>query len=108
SNVVVFCSCCGAGTPMENETKELFALADALCARIHTHRNAFRELIADTKLKFDETRSGVDRERLSENFGRSLRHLWIEASVSTTRSHYRPPPTEQKTRTAAGAQLPLG
>ena len=93
---------------MENETKELFGLADALCARIHTHRNAFRELIVDTKSKFDETRSGVDRERLSENFGRSLRHLWIEASVSSTSSNYRSPPTRQKTRTATGRNIEFG
>ena len=93
---------------MEIETKELFGLADALCARIHTHRNAFRQLIAAMKSEVDITRNGVDLERLSENFGRSLRHLWIEASVSSTSSNYRSPPTEQKTRTATGRNIEFG
>jgi len=93
---------------MENEIEELFTFADALCARIHTHRSAFQELIADMRSKFDVTRNGVDRERLSEDFGRSLRHLWIEASVSSTSSNYRSPPTDQKTRTATGRNIEFG
>jgi len=93
---------------MDNETKELFDLADALCARIHTHRNAFRHLIADMRSKFDVTQNDVDLERLSENFARSLRQLWIEASVSSTSSNYRSPPTEQETRTATGRNIEFG
>jgi hypothetical protein len=93
---------------MENETRELFGLAEALCACTHTHRREFRELIDDMRSKFDATRDGVDLERLSENFGRSLRHLWIEASVSSTSSNYRSPPTEQKTRTATGRNIEFG
>src|SRR5437762_1821813 len=93
---------------MENETEELFGLADALCARIDTHRNEFQELIADMKSRFHGTQNAVDLERLSEDFGQSLRHLWIEASVSSTSRNYRSPPAEQKTRTATGRNIEFG
>jgi hypothetical protein len=93
---------------MENEAKELFGLADTLCARVHTHRNAFQELITDMRRKFAATLHPVDLENLSENFCRSLRHLWIEASASTTSLDYRSPPTAHKTRTATGRNIEFG
>jgi len=93
---------------MEDESKELFELADALCARIHTHQSAFKELIADIRQRFDAPQSAVDSERLSENFGRALRQLWIEASVSSTSQNYRSPPAAQKTRTATGRNIEFG
>ena len=37
------------------EAEELFGLADALSARVNIYRNAFQELIADMRLKFDAT-----------------------------------------------------
>jgi hypothetical protein len=93
---------------MEDEAKELFGLADTLCARVHTHRNAFQELIADMRRKFAATHHPVELERLSETFCRSLRHLWIEASASTTSLDYRSPPTAHKTRTATGRNIEFG
>jgi len=93
---------------MEDESKELFGLADALWARTQTHQNAFRELIAETRQRFDATESTVELERLSEQFGRTLRHLWIEASVSSTSQNYRSPAAAQKTRTAMGRNIEFG
>jgi len=95
-------------TLMEDEAKELFGLADALCTRVHTHRNAFQELVADMRRKFSATQHPVELERLSETFCRSLRHLWIEASASTTSLDYRSPPTAHKTRTATGRNIEFG
>jgi len=93
---------------MEDEAKELFDLAETLCARVHTHRNAFQELIADMRRKFTATQHPVELERLAETFCRSLRHLWIEASASTTSLDYRSPPTAHKTRTATGRNIEFG
>jgi hypothetical protein len=63
---------------MENEIKELFTFADALCARIHTHRSAFQELVADMRSKFDVTRKWC-RSRTS------LRRLRPVATTSMDR-----------------------
>ena len=93
---------------MEDETKELLDLAESLCARVHTHRNAFQELIADMRRKFAVSQHPVELERLAEAFCRSLRHLWIEASASTTSLDYRSPPTAHKTRTATGRNIEFG
>src|SRR3954469_6491310 len=94
--------------PMDDEAKELFDLADALCARVDTHRNAFEDFISDMRRKFAATQNPVELERLAEVFCRSLRHLWIEASVSTTSLDYRSPPTAHKTRTATGRNIEFG
>jgi hypothetical protein len=93
---------------MEDEAKELFGLAETLCARVHTHRNAFQELIVDMRRSFAATPHPGDSERLAETFCRSLRHLWIEASASTTSLDYRSPPTAHKTRTATGRNIEFG
>jgi hypothetical protein len=93
---------------MEDEAKELFGLADTLCARVHTHRDAFQELIAGMRRKFAATPHPVELERLAEAFCRSLRHLWIEASASTTSLDYRSPPAAHKTRTATGRNIEFG
>lgn len=93
---------------MEAETEELFGLAEALCARVTTSQSVFSELIADSRPKLDAAQTAVDRERLSEEFGRSLRHLWIEASVASTSQNYRSPPTAQNTRTATGRKIQFG
>jgi hypothetical protein len=87
---------------------ELFGLAEALCARVTTSQSVFSELIADSRRKLDATETPFDRERLSEEFGRSLRHLWIEASVASTSQNYRSPPTAQNTRTATGRKIQFG
>jgi len=94
--------------PMENETEELFGLANALCNRIHTSRDAFQKLISDMESRFDSTQSPVERERLSENFAQALRQLWIEANVSSTSRNYRSPPAEKQTRTATGRNIEFG
>lgn len=93
---------------MENETEELFGLANALCNRIHTSRDAFQKLISDMESRFESTQSPVERERLSEDFAQALRQLWIEASVSSTSRNYRSPSAEQQTRTATGRNIEFG
>ena len=93
---------------MEDEVRELFCLADALCARVKTCRNAFEELISNMRARFEVPQDAVDRERLSEEFGRELRHLWIDASVSSTSQNYRSPLTEQRPRTATGRRIEFG
>lgn len=93
---------------MKDETAELFHLADALCARAKTHQAPFHRLIAEMRPRFDVTEDEAEAERLSEEFGRSLRQLWIEASVSSTSRNYRSPPTEQVTRTATGRNIEFG
>jgi hypothetical protein len=93
---------------MEDEVKELFDLAETLCARVHHHRNAFQDLIADMRREFAITQLPVELERHAETFCRSLRHLWIEASTSTTSLDYRSPPTAHKTRTATGRNIEFG
>src|SRR5205809_6221017 len=94
--------------PMDDEAKELFDLAEALCARVHTRRDAFQEFIADMRRKFGATQNPVELERLAETFCRSLRHLWIEASASATSLDYRSPPTAHKTRTVTGRNIEFG
>jgi len=93
---------------MEVEAAELFRLAEALRARVTTSQNVFSELIADSRLRLDAEQTPVGRERLSEEFGRSLRHLWIEASVASTSQNYRSPLTAQNTRTATGRMIEFG
>jgi len=93
---------------MEGEIEELFGLADALCARIKTSRDTFQELISEMRQKVESTQATVDLERLSEEFGRELRHLWIEASVSSTSQNYRSPLAAQRTRTAMGRAIEFG
>jgi hypothetical protein len=93
---------------MEDEAKELFGLAEALCDRVHTHRSAFLELNAEMRRRFATTPHPVELERLAETFCRSLRHLWIEASASTTSLDYRSPATEHRTRTATGRNIEFG
>src|SRR5262245_17957659 len=95
-------------TPMQDEVAELFGLAEALCARINTYRSEFEGLIADMKARLDTAQSEIDRERLSETFARSLRHLWIEASASSTSRNYRSPLAAQRPRTATGRNIPFG
>jgi len=93
---------------MEEEIRELFALADALCARIHTGQEALRKLSDEMSARFDAAQSPLDLEQLSEQFGRALRHLWIEISVFSTSRNYRSPPAAQKTRTATGRNVEFG
>src|SRR5688572_4759548 len=93
---------------MEAETEELFGLAEALCARVATSQTVFSELIADSRLRLAAAKTPLEREDLSEEFGRSLRHLWIEASVASTSQNYRSPLTAQNTRTATGRNVPFG
>jgi hypothetical protein len=93
---------------MEDETEELFALAESLGARANTFRDSFQELIADMRPRFGLAQNGIEREHLSEKLGRSLRHLWIDAGVSSTSRNFRSPPTEQKTRTATGRNIEFG
>src|SRR5688572_11713440 len=93
---------------MEAETEELFGLAEALCARVATSQTVFSELIADSRLRLAAAKTPLEREDLSEEFGRSLRPLWIEASVASTSQNYRSPLTAQHTRTATGRNAPFG
>jgi len=93
---------------MEDETEELFALAESLSARANTFRNSFRELIADMRPRFGQAKNAFERELLSETLGRSLRHLWIDTGVSSTSRNFRSPPAEQKTRTATGRTIEFG
>jgi hypothetical protein len=93
---------------MEAETEELFGLAEALCARVTTSQSVFSELIAESRLRLEAAQTLVEREHLSEEFGRSLRHLWIEASVASTSQNYRSPLTAQNTKTATGRKIPFG
>ena len=93
---------------MEKETEELFNLADLLSTRAHACRKSFDDLIAQMKPQFGSVQKAIDLECLSEEFARSLRHLWIEASVSITSRHYRSPATKQKTRTATGRAIDFG
>jgi hypothetical protein len=96
------------GLPMEDETTELFGLANQLCTRVESHRDGFLELVAEMRRKYSATHHPVELERLAETFCRSLRHLWIEASASITSLDYRSPPTAHRTRTATGRNIEFG
>jgi hypothetical protein len=93
---------------MENETEELFQLAESLSVRARAYREPLDALIKEMRAEFDRVQDAAERERLSEKFCQSLRHLWIEASVASTSQNYRSPPTEQKTRTATGRNIDFG
>src|SRR5262245_15326883 len=93
---------------MENETEELFHLAESLSIRAHACGTLFDALIKEMRAEVDGAREPAMRERLSEKFSQSLRHLWIEASVATTSQHYRSPPNEETTRTATGRNIEFG
>jgi hypothetical protein len=93
---------------MESETAELFSLAASLSARAPGYQLQFDALIHEMRAGFDVAKDASLRERLSEKFSQSLRHLWIEASVASTSRNYRSPPIEQKTRTATGRSIEFG
>jgi hypothetical protein len=93
---------------MEDEAKELFGLGDALSDRVRIHRNAFQDLNAEMRRRFAIPKQPLELERLLETFSRSLRHLWIEASASTTSLDYRSPATAHRTRTATGRNIEFG
>src|SRR5204862_1931133 len=96
------------GIPMECESDELFNLADALCVRVNAHRDLFRQLIEDMRSRFERVKTALDRELLSEEFGRSLRRLWLEVAVESTSRNFRSPPLEEKTTTATGRNVDFG
>jgi hypothetical protein len=94
---------------MNDEAEELFSLAYALCARVgNADRGLFRNLIADMKSRFDLAKDAPGLERLAEEFGCSLRRIWLEASECSASRNFRSPPAEQKTRTATGRSLEFG
>jgi hypothetical protein len=57
---------------------------------------------------FDRVKRAVDRELLAEEFGRSLRRLWLEATLESTSRNFRSPPIEQTTTTATGRKIEFG
>jgi len=93
---------------VDDETAELFELADLLGRRAHTFRDQFHQLIEAVRKEFELAPNSVERERVSEKLARSLRHLWIDAAVSSTSRDFRSPPTDHKTRTATGRNIDFG
>ena len=95
-------------TFIKDEIGELFALAEALCARANTYQALFHQLIAEMRPRVQASHDTAELERLSEEFARALRHLWIEASVSSASQSYRSPPTDDQTTTATGRNIEFG
>ena len=95
-------------TFIKDEIGELFGLAEALCARANTYQALFHQLIAEIRPRVQASHDAAEFERLSEEFARALRHLWIEASVSSASQNYRSPPTDDQTTTATGRNIEFG
>jgi hypothetical protein len=95
-------------TFIKDEIGELFGLAEALCARANTYQALFHQLIAEMRPRVQASQDAAELERLSEEFARALRHLWIEASVSSASQSYRSPPTDDQTTTATGRNIEFG
>lgn len=95
-------------TFIKDEIGELFSFAEALSARANAYQALFHQLIAEMQCRAQASRDAAELERLSEEFGRALRHLWIEASVSSASQNYRSPPTDDQTTTATGRNIEFG
>src|ERR1044072_78584 len=93
---------------MECESDELFNLAEALRVRVDAYRNLFQRVIEDMRAGFDRVKTAVDGELLAEEFGRSLRQLWLEATLESTSRNFRSPPLEERTTTATGRSVDFG
>ena len=72
------------------------------------YRKALERLIDQTMSELSAVATPIDRERISENFGRELRQLWLEASAFSTSSSYRSPPAADTTKTATGRRIDFG
>lgn len=96
-------------TWLNDEANELFGLAYSLCARVgNADQGPFRDLIADMQSRFGQVKDALGHERLAEEFGRSLRRLWLEACMCSASRNFRSPATEQKTKTATGRDIEFG
>jgi len=72
------------------------------------YRKALERLIDQTMSDLSAVAKPIDRERISETFGRELRQLWLEASAFSTSSSYLSPPTADTTKTATGRRIEFG
>ena len=72
------------------------------------YRKALERLIDQTLSELSAVARPIDRERISETFGRELRQLWLEASAFSTSSSYRSPPAADTTKTATGRRIDFG
>lgn len=92
----------------ESEAVELIRLARSLNPGPSGYRKALDRLIDAAMSELSAVARPIDRERISENFGRELRQLWLEAAAFSTSSSYRSPPVEATTRTATGRKVDFG
>ena len=92
----------------ESEVLDLIRLARSLKPRPIAYRKALDRLIDETMAELSAVARPIDRERISENFGRELRQLWLEASAVSTSSSYRSPAVADTTKTATGRRIDFG
>ncbi len=90
------------------EIGDLIRLARSLRPRQMAYRKALERLIDQTMSELSAVARAIDRERISEHFGRELRRLWLEASAVSTGSSYRSPPAADTTKTATGRRIDFG
>jgi hypothetical protein len=92
----------------DEEIADLVRLAESLQPRATPYRPLLNDLIAETKAQAAATSSPIDRERISETFGRRLRQRWLEACAYAASSSYRSPPTNETTKTPTGRRIDFG
>ena len=93
---------------LNEEAIELIALARSLGARVGADRATFEKLVAEMSRKFEGAKTLMEREHIVQDTGRELRHIWLEASASSTSRSYRSPPLAQTTQTATGRSVEFG
>lgn len=93
---------------MTADSIELIRLARSLTLRSGSYQTALDTLVNETVARIEADDLPVELERISEEFARALRQLWLEASAYSTSSSYRSPPTADATRTATGRQVEFG
>src|SRR5215831_15372005 len=93
---------------LDEEAIELIGLARSLAARVDANGSAFDNLVADIGRKFECATTPTEGEHIVQDAGRELRHLWLEASASSTSRSYRSPPLTQNTQTATGRSVEFG
>ena len=92
----------------DSETGDLIRLARSLNLRPPAYREALGRLIEATTAELAAVARPINRERISETFGRELRRLWLEACAFSTSSFYRSPPATETTKTTTGRKVDFG
>ena len=93
---------------LDEEAIELIDLARSLAARVEGNKSAFDDLVAQISRDFGRATTPIEHEHIVQKAGRELRHLWLEASASSTSRSYRSPPADQNTQTATGRSVEFG